>query len=323
MNQVSDDGVPISANFPQSTENVERGEQCDQLSLDGENTKKRKFVGDDSNQPKFIQPVDNQPKNADIRKSPLPYIGMIAEAISSSPDKKMVLSEIYIYMEQHFFPYLSGKPRWRNTVRHNLSFHKCFVKCECSRRGNRSHFWSIHPDYIDQFKRGNFTKTLNPPRESMDLPPYALEQHAFPRNPHEQFHRLFPNPSYEVRYDTRHPPNSTDAYIHVIPSFSTPSTTNVLHPLPHHEQRSFPLVPTSSPRAILSHTPRHFSSDEGNRRFFPTEPVITPYQYHHLVPFPWQYQQIHVPGSVETRANHEMCSDPSRPTSQNSANAKS
>jgi hypothetical protein len=237
MSKISDDddGVPISPNFPRCTDDTD---ECNESSLEASNPKKQKLEGNHFElvQQKFLE-------RNEIRKSPLPYIGMIAEAINSSPDKKMVLSEIYAYMEQHFFQYLSGKPRWRNTVRHNLSFHNCFVKCECSRRGNRSHFWSIHPEYIEQFKRGNFTKTLSPPREQINVSPYAPEQQIFCRNSHENYHRFLPNSGYEnyLHYDTIPRQNPNTLY-HVI----APSTSNALHP--HREIRSLPVVQTSSSR---------------------------------------------------------------------------
>ena len=240
MGQESDDdGVPISPNFPTSSGSTDK---CDESVVEGRSSKKAKI---DSDNLKLVPAKFQDHPTCESKKSPLPYIGMIAEAINSSPDKKMVLSEIYTYMEQHFFQYLSGKPRWRNTVRHNLSFHRCFVKCECSRRGNRSHFWSIHPEYIEQFKRGNFTKTLSPPREQINSSHYRPEQQIFRRNPSENFHRFFTNSSCEnyLHYEGV-PPTSPNTFFQVI----SPSGSTSLHP--HHDLRSFPLVQSSSSRGI-------------------------------------------------------------------------
>lgn len=48
-------------------------------------------------------------------------LGLIAMAILSSPDKKLVLSDIYQYILDNF-PYFRARgPGWRNSIRHNLS----------------------------------------------------------------------------------------------------------------------------------------------------------------------------------------------------------
>lgn len=254
ISKVVDDGVPVSPNFPRQTNDTD---ECNESSVEVSSPKKQKMKGD-----RFELMQQKFRERNDIRKSPLPYIGMIAEAIDSSPDKKMVLSEIYTYMEQNFFQYLSGKPRWRNTVRHNLSFHKCFVKCECSRRGNRSHYWSIHPDYIEQFKRGNFTKTLSPPRDQVNVSPYAPEQQLFRRNSNENHHRFFPNSEYEnyLHYDVLSPPNTNTLY-----QVIRPSTSAVLHP--HCELRPFPLVQTSSLRGNSNLYFHLYASSTHQRKF--------------------------------------------------------
>jgi hypothetical protein len=237
INKVANNDVPTSATFSQPTDHTDIRSQ---VLLEAPSPKKQKLEDEHFQfaQQKFLE-------RSEDRKSPLPYIGMIAEAIDSSPDKKMVLSEIYAYMERNFFQYLSGKPRWRNTVRHNLSFHNCFVKCECSRRGNRSHFWSIHPDYIEQFKRGNFTKTLSPPVEQTNTSSYALEQQILHRNSCENYHRFLPNSGYKnyFHYD-RNTPLST--FYPVVPP---PPPRNVL--FPNHEAQSFSVLETSPARGMI------------------------------------------------------------------------
>ena len=236
--KVVDDDVPTSPNLPLP---IDYSGEYYESSLEASGPKKRKLQGKHFEllEHKFLERDEN-------RKLPLPYIGMIAEAISSSPDKKMILTEIYTYMERHFFQYLSGKPRWRNTVRHNLSFHNCFVKCECSRRGNRSHFWSIHPDYIEQFKRGNFTKTLSPPRPQINTSHYELE-HVIRRNSYENYRRFFPHTGYEnyLHCDTTVPLLNTNNIYQGTPT----STSNVLYP--HQHVWPIPVVETSSSRGIV------------------------------------------------------------------------
>ncbi|XP_066987452.1 forkhead box protein L2-like [Macrobrachium rosenbergii] len=85
------------------------------------------------------------------------YIGLIAMAILSSPDKKLVLSDIYQYILDHYPYFRSRGPGWRNSIRHNLSLNDCFVKAGRSANG-KGHYWAIHPANIDDFRRGDFRR---------------------------------------------------------------------------------------------------------------------------------------------------------------------
>lgn len=85
------------------------------------------------------------------------YIGLIAMAILSSAEKKMVLSDIYQHILDHY-PYFRNRgPGWRNSIRHNLSLNDCFVKAGRSANG-KGHYWAIHPANIDDFKKGDFRR---------------------------------------------------------------------------------------------------------------------------------------------------------------------
>ncbi|KAJ6220086.1 hypothetical protein RDWZM_005898 [Blomia tropicalis] len=85
------------------------------------------------------------------------YIGLIAIAILSMPDQKMVLSDIYQYILDNY-PYFRNRgPGWRNSIRHNLSLNDCFVKAGRSANG-KGHYWAIHPANLDDFKKGDFRR---------------------------------------------------------------------------------------------------------------------------------------------------------------------
>ena len=90
-------------------------------------------------------------------KPPHSYIGLIAMAILSNADRKMVLSDIYQYILDHY-PYFRNRgPGWRNSIRHNLSLNDCFVKAGRSANG-KGHYWAIHPANVEDFRKGDFRR---------------------------------------------------------------------------------------------------------------------------------------------------------------------
>ncbi|XP_060642152.1 forkhead box protein D1-like [Anolis sagrei] len=83
------------------------------------------------------------------------YIALISTAILSSPEKKLLLSDIYQWIMDKY-PYFKNKEKsWRNSVRHNLSLNECFVKAGRSENG-KGHFWAIHPANLEDFSKGDY-----------------------------------------------------------------------------------------------------------------------------------------------------------------------
>lgn len=85
------------------------------------------------------------------------YIGLIAMAILSSPDTKLVLSDIYQYILDNYPYFRSRGPGWRNSIRHNLSLNDCFIKAGRSANG-KGHYWAVHPANVDDFNKGDFRR---------------------------------------------------------------------------------------------------------------------------------------------------------------------
>ena len=84
------------------------------------------------------------------------YFVMIGKAIISSPTGRMALHEIYNYIRKNYPYFKKVNPTgWKNSIRHNLSLHECFIKVgkckEC-----KGHYWAIHPANILDFSRGDF-----------------------------------------------------------------------------------------------------------------------------------------------------------------------
>jgi hypothetical protein len=84
--------------------------------------------------------------NSTVKKPPYSYAQLIAQAISSSAEQQLTLSQIYSYISSKFGYYRLDDKGWQNSIRHNLSLNRNFVKI--ARQQNepgKGSFWRIEP----------------------------------------------------------------------------------------------------------------------------------------------------------------------------------
>lgn len=99
-------------------------------------------------------------------KPPYSYATLIGLSILSHPDKRLTLSSIYQWISDSFKYYKKEDVGWQNSIRHNLSLNKAFVKGEKSKDG-KGHFWCIQQGYEDQFlklrsnKNGSYQEIMD------------------------------------------------------------------------------------------------------------------------------------------------------------------
>uniref|UniRef100_A0A3P9M7G5 Forkhead box O3A n=1 Tax=Oryzias latipes TaxID=8090 RepID=A0A3P9M7G5_ORYLA len=80
----------------------------------------------------------------------LSYADLITQAIESSPEKRLTLSQIYDWMVRSI-PYFKDKgdsnssAGWKNSIRHNLSLHSRFIRVQNEGTG-KSSWWMINPE---------------------------------------------------------------------------------------------------------------------------------------------------------------------------------
>ncbi|KAG4074825.1 hypothetical protein HA402_014379 [Bradysia odoriphaga] len=87
------------------------------------------------------------------------YAQLIVQAVSAAPEKQLTLSGIYSFITKHY-PYYRKEANkgWQNSIRHNLSLNRYFLKVERSQdEPGKGSFWRIDPNseakLIDQSYR--------------------------------------------------------------------------------------------------------------------------------------------------------------------------
>ncbi|OAX79880.1 hypothetical protein ACJ72_05796 [Emergomyces africanus] len=108
-------------------------------------------------EPSFVQlpdPMDMPLVEDDGSKPPYSYAILIGMAILRAPNRRLTLSQIYKWISDTFAFYRAGDSGWQNSIRHNLSLNKAFIKQERPKDDpGKGNYWAIEPGMEAQFLR--------------------------------------------------------------------------------------------------------------------------------------------------------------------------
>ncbi|KAI9837578.1 MAG: hypothetical protein M1819_007229 [Sarea resinae] len=120
----------------------------------------------ESSKPLAVVPEpDNMPLvQDDGDKPPYSYATLIGMSILRAPNRRLTLAQIYKWISDTFAYYRLSGAGWQNSIRHNLSLNKAFVKQERPKDDpGKGNYWAIEPGMECQFLKDRPAKQRSSP----------------------------------------------------------------------------------------------------------------------------------------------------------------
>jgi len=123
------------------------------------------------------QEIDYSRDSAKDLKPPYSYAHMIAQAIFSSGEEKLTLSNIYSFISEKYAFYRHSNSGWQNSIRHNLSLNKAFQKVpRRTDEPGKGMKWQIAPEYRQEYikkmhRKGAGSSNPSSPAATKDVNP--------------------------------------------------------------------------------------------------------------------------------------------------------
>ncbi|KAK3313862.1 hypothetical protein B0H66DRAFT_364722 [Apodospora peruviana] len=112
------------------------------------------------------------------------YATLIGMAILRSPHRRLTLAQIYKWISDTFSFYHPTDAGWQNSIRHNLSLNKNFIKQERPKDDpGKGNYWAIEPGTEHLFMKEKPSRKAAPTLENIPVMSTRLE----PSQPHMSF----------------------------------------------------------------------------------------------------------------------------------------
>ncbi|KAH0556154.1 hypothetical protein GP486_005913 [Trichoglossum hirsutum] len=225
-------------------------------------------------------------------KPPYSYAILIGMAILRAPNRRLTLAQIYKWISDTFAYYRTAETGWQNSIRHNLSLNKAFVKQERPKDDpGKGNYWALEAGTEHQFMKEKPIRklphagpaSLVPLQPATKKPP--LQPPPVPTDTTSEAHTLPAMEAVAVEPPEARLPEglelSSDATVAAseIDQDDEPENYMLAPPLSSHPVNSSPLQIIHSSPPVVRHvrireaTPPpvpHFPSSRSRRRAFTT-----------------------------------------------------
>lgn len=205
-------------------------------------------VAEDTMEPAELPSPDSFPPiHDDGTKPPHSYAMLIGMSILRAPNRRLTLAQIYKWISDNYSFYGASDAGWQNSIRHNLSLNKAFIKKERPKDDpGKGNYWAIQAGMEHQFIKDKPHRKAVGPSESgpiMSTHPMPAPQ-SLPEYPHSAVFKPLASAPQEL------PPSK--------PSYSLPEVQK-------------PINKEFSSDATI---PDNLAEEEGNHENTPSSPLM-------------------------------------------------
>ncbi|CAL8100155.1 unnamed protein product [Calicophoron daubneyi] len=181
LSDKTDNPTAISVTKDDSFLSVDKSKELPKFSIITPNSANRLIITSGLTQHRPLQSLVHLAELTDVdhgdqnTKPPYSYAQLIAQAIASQPDRQLTLSGIYEFISRNYPFYQLQDKGWQNSVRHNLSLNRHFIKVPRSQDDHgKGCFWRIDPAYEAKLLNQAFRKRRVRTLDAMYVPSQNL-----------------------------------------------------------------------------------------------------------------------------------------------------